>query len=206
MARLEIILPQLKASLDSRETRVYETCHSSDDMLDPRDMEEISRHEYKERKILIHKKGFIFDKQRQKVAEWNPIINPPFYTIMFPADIFFDPQKHYDYMRNSKSHEDVGRIFDPVKLPDYRYCVVVHGQNISTNWWHPFRGKVFSNQQARKIMAEFGITIEPSMKAEIRLMIRHYLARILIRTGFYKMLKWLKNKTENYFRDLSRDG
>lgn len=208
LERLKIILPQLKELL-TNEKYIYETCHSSDDLSHRKDLEEVSKHNYKERRILVHDKGFIFHKDSQRLAEWNPIINPPFYTIMFPADVFFDPIKHYKYMRNSKSHEDVVRLFDPVYLPDNRYIVLVHNKNISTNWWHAYRGRIFSREETDEILKDFGIKAEKTFIytsgiGETMAIMKHFAGKILIKIGFYKYAKFIKNTIEEYFHQQNR--
>jgi hypothetical protein len=34
----------------------------------------------------------------------------------------------------------IPKVFEEVRMPDRRYCVVVHDKNISTIFNHPFRG------------------------------------------------------------------
>lgn len=41
--------------------------------------------------------GYIMNYLTGELAEYNPITNPPFYTIKFPRDIFIDPLKHLSY-------------------------------------------------------------------------------------------------------------
>lgn len=199
LERLHKILPQLKKYINE-ETWVYETMQPSDDMYTMGAIEEINRQEPRKRGILTHFRGSVFNKQTQRLADWNPTtINPPFYTIMYPVEDFLDPQKHFDYMKDSKSHEDVIRLFDSVKLPDYRYCVMVHEKNISTNWWHPFRGRIYSWEEGRRIMRDnFGVYIGETTELvggirELKLAIRRLLFRFLLKIGFYKYAKRIKD-------------
>lgn len=203
LERLEIILPEIKEKLGKilgEKKWVYETMQPSDDMYSSTAMEEINKQEPEKRGILSHFRGFILNKQTQRVAEWNPTtINPPFYTIMYPIEDFLDPVKHFNYFKNSKSHEDVIRLFNPIRLPDNRYCVLVHEKNISTNWWHPFRGKVYSWKEGREIMKKgFNVEIGETTKLEggvkeTILAIRRLFFRFLLLIGFYKYAKRIKD-------------
>jgi hypothetical protein len=86
---------------------------------------------------------------------------------MYEAEIFLDPKKHFDYLREYTSHEDVEKMFNCVKLPDHRYIVNVHGNNISTSWIgynpqgkkkHDFIGEEIADETEKaKILKEFGI-------------------------------------------------
>ena len=96
---------------------------------------------------IICKRGLIFNSDTQEMAEWNPPTNPPFHTIIFPGEIFFDPAKHLAYFKDFKSHEDITRVFDCLEMPSYMYCVTTHNpkNHISTVWNHPFRGKIMDS-------------------------------------------------------------
>lgn len=91
---------------------------------------------------LVCGKGLIYNTETKELAEWNPPTNPPFHTIMMSARFFFKSEIHYDIMREYKSHEDVTKMFQCRKLPDYFYCVTTHNpkNHISTIWNHPFKG------------------------------------------------------------------
>lgn len=209
LERLEIILPQLKG-LYHGEKYILETCQPSDDFYHSDEVKEIQAMELGERKIFTHSKGYVFNNKTQRLANWNPTtINPPFYTIVYSAETFFDPRKHFDYMRFSKSHEDVIWIFDHIKMPDYRYCVLIHGNQISTTWYHPYREGGYSWQEGRDIMRKFGIEIDkPSTikysLAETKMLVRYWCFRLLINGRVYKLLKNIKNKYENRKRNNTR--
>ena len=91
----------------------------------------------------VHKRGYIYNSDTNQLAEYLPRTNPPFHTIIFPAKVFFDPQKHHEYMGGYESHEDVPYLFDTKVMPDFSYCVTTHNpkNHISTTFLHPFRGK-----------------------------------------------------------------
>jgi hypothetical protein len=147
LKRLQDTLPSLKEIVGDA-AYVYETILASDDMYHKDVVESIQQQPFALRRAVVHQNGYIRDLTDGKLATWNPPEGhlPPFYTIMYPADVFLDPVKHYDYMcviKNMKmnkkrepyhSHEDIEKLFDCVRLPDSRYMVNVHGKNISTSW------------------------------------------------------------------------
>ncbi len=125
---------------------IYFTKLDSDDMFHKDAFKEIQKQEPKEKTAFIFQNGYIYNKETQEMSEYNPETCPPFYTICFPKDVFFDPQKHLEYMKGWKSHEDTVKIFKPVYLSDRKYCVLVHGKNTTTTWNHRFRGKSVDNK------------------------------------------------------------
>ena len=62
---------------------------------------------------------------------------------MFPSKIYFDVDKRLEYLDGFSSHEELPIKFKATKLPDGFYCTVVHGENITTTWDHPFRGQEY---------------------------------------------------------------
>jgi hypothetical protein len=150
---------------------VYETILASDDMYHKDVVESIQQQPFGYRRAVVHQNGYIHDLKTGQLAEWNPPQGhlPPFYTIMYPADVFLDPKKHFDYLKGYKSHEDVETLFDCVRLPDQRYMVNVHGANISTSWEgyrhnelnktkHDFiQNEVLDEKEKEEILKNFGI-------------------------------------------------
>lgn len=198
LKRLELTLPNLREVCEGKKW-VLETLAPSDDMFHKDEMEEVQECVPLAKKAaLTHDKGFLFNQQSQRLAEWNPTTNPPFYTLIYPKEIFLDPQKHFEYMAGFKSHEDIVRLFNCFALPDRRYCVLVHKKNISTNWWHPFRGKVFSWREGKEILKDFGIEIEtPSaisggmreMELIAKRLVKRWMLRLLMKVGLYNYVK-----------------
>lgn len=92
---------------------------------------------------LTCNKGLIYNTTTGELAEWNPPTNPPFHTIFFDSDTFFDVAKHLAFFKDFKSHEDIPKVFATAPLPEYMYCVTTHNpkNHISTTWNHPFRGR-----------------------------------------------------------------
>ena len=107
---------------------------------------------------LIFNKGLVYNKETKELYEWVPRNNPPFHTIIFKQDVFYDAKKYLEYFNGWKSHEDTPKIFTYQRLPDYHYCVLVHNKanQISTVWNHPFRGKEITEEK-EKLLALFGI-------------------------------------------------
>jgi hypothetical protein len=150
---------------------VYETILASDDMYHKDVIESIQQQPFAYKRALVHWNGYIRETETGRLGEWKPPVGhlPPFYTIMYPADVFLDPKKHFDYLKGYKSHEDIEKLFDCVRLPDSRYMVNVHGNNISTCWMgykhdalektqHDFIGDEIINEKEKSdIIKNFGI-------------------------------------------------
>ena len=90
---------------------------------------------------LTCRNGYVYNSNTGQLAEWNPSTNPPFHTIIFQKENFFEPARYIQYFRGFRSHEDVPTVFNSQNLKDRKYCVLIHDQHISTNWAHPFRGR-----------------------------------------------------------------
>lgn len=99
MKRFKDTLPQLKEIVGDAQY-VYETILASDDMLHKDVVQSIQNQPFAYKRALIHINGYIRDLGTDQIAEWNPLPEhcPPFYTIMYPADVFLDPVKHYNYL------------------------------------------------------------------------------------------------------------
>jgi hypothetical protein len=165
--RLQNVLPELKGVVGDAKY-VYETILASDDMYHEDTAKMIHQQPFAKNKALIHWKGYIRDLETGKMADWQPTPNhlPPFYTIMYDAETFLDPKKHFDYLKEYKTHEDVEKLFDCVRLPDHRYIVNVHGSNISTSWIgynpqgrtkHDFIGEEIPSIEQKEILSHFGL-------------------------------------------------
>jgi len=156
--RLEVSLEGIKRFLQSQGIDkvewIYLTRIDSDDMFHKLVIQELSTLEPFEG-ALIFRNGLLYNINTGQLARWEPTTNPPFHTIMFPAKIFFDVEKHLAYMKDFKTHEEIPRIFRTKQLPNGRYCVGVHSKHISTIWNHPFRGKEFDQKDIKSIMVNF---------------------------------------------------
>jgi len=133
---------------------VFLTRIDSDDMFHKKAISDIKK--LARKPALSFRKGYIYDRNTKQLAEWLPTENPPFHTIIFPVEVFFDADRYLEYMNGFETHEDIPKIFNTQRLPDYRYCVLIHSQKnqISTIWNHPFRGKIIKN---KKILRDFGL-------------------------------------------------
>jgi len=154
LERLKIILPQLKETIGDKKW-VYETSQPSDDTFHIDTVKEINKQEPALKRSFLHRNGYVYDVNNKRLAEWRPATNPPFYTIVYPSDIFLDADKRFEYCKAYRSHESAETAFESVKLADGMYCVGVHKGNISTSWWHPFRCKEI--KEAKKILKGFAI-------------------------------------------------
>lgn len=140
--------------------KIYLTRIDSDDMFH-KEVVQLIQH-FKPAKALTLSLGLVYNKDTNEVAEWNPLTNPPFYTIIFPREVFFNAQKHIDWYEGFKSHEDIARLPHKVlwrgdNRTDRLYMVFTHNpkMHISTSWDHPFKGKSLSNQ----VLEDFGIKL-----------------------------------------------
>ena len=154
--RLKIMLPQLKETVGDYKW-ILETIQPSDDTYHKDFVKEVNKQEPAYKRSFLHSNGYVYDMINKRLAEWRPITNPPFYTIVYPRDVFLDPVKRFKYCKEYRSHESAATAFKSVKLADGQYCVGVHKGNISTSWWHPFRCKEIKGKKAQKILKGFGI-------------------------------------------------
>ena len=136
--RLEKNLPQIRHLVNGE--YVYFTELDSDDMISSEVVDFIQKQEYEKHKAFIYSHGYIFNDETKKMAIWNSP-NPATYTLMYPSEVFLEPQKHLDYINiyKGKNHWDIPKVYNSMVIP-HPYCAIVHGKNISTVWEHPFNG------------------------------------------------------------------
>lgn len=160
-------LEVLKQSTGTDYDWVYLTHLDSDDMFHKDAVTEIQSQEPAHKRALIYLKGYAHDIKTKQFADWKSPVdaNPPYHTIIFPGDVFFDAAKHVNYYGGFKSHEDAPRVFNPVYLSDGKYCFTMSGMNIST-YWTSYLMKIQNNhiyheyegEEKERLLAEFGIT------------------------------------------------
>ena len=139
--RLTIALGHLKKNLDNPNFDwVYVSRIDSDDMFHEEFIEEVQSFQPFPG-ALTCRNGYVYDSNTGQLAEWNPKTSPPFHTIIFPKQDFFDPDRYLQYFKGFKSHEDIPSVFNSQNLKGRKYCVLIHGQQISTTWLHPFKGR-----------------------------------------------------------------
>jgi len=109
--------------------------------------ERIKQIPFKEKGAIILKEGYIYSTN-DRLAKWyNPTSNQN-YTIMFPNKTYYNPKKRLDYLDGLKTHEEVPEKFDCVELKDM-YCSITHGNNMSTEWGHPFQREEIYNESIK---------------------------------------------------------
>src|SRR3990167_6152389 len=121
---------------------VYMTRLDSDDMLHKEATNLIQSQEPSWGRSLVFTNGYIYNVQTGQLADWNPPTNPPFHTVTFPGNVFFDPKKYLEYYKDFKTHEDATRVWTPVILDMHKYMVSYHGKHISTDWDSPLPKRI----------------------------------------------------------------
>jgi len=142
-------LPELKEYIPNDTDLVYMTIQPSDDMYMNYVVEKIQK--YENVGVIGWKNGYLMDYAKKEVAEYNCKTSPPFATHIFTPSIFLDPLKHQKFTGPYKSHEYVG--FTEPLFEDRGFVVGVHGENVSTVYNHPWRGKILDNAEAESVMA-----------------------------------------------------
>jgi hypothetical protein len=154
----EDLVERAKKSLNElgeiEEDTVIEVGLDSDDMVSKNFVEYIKNIE--EAEAYYMKVGYIYSTEDGRLAEWNNPESMSIYTINYPTNIFLDADAHFKYQKGFSSHEQIPRIFKANQLPDGMYCATTHGNNISTVWEHPFRGKeIYSETNKKQILSNF---------------------------------------------------
>ena len=153
--RLEQTLPELKEIIGKRKY-VYETVQPSDDMYLCDAVEKIQLEDYKDKKAICYVAGYILNAQTGQLAEYNPLTNPPFYTLMYTTEQFLNPEWHFNWIRKIKSHELVGNYTNYFPYNERKFCVAVHGENISTNWSF-YKGREIEGKEKVEVCGKLGI-------------------------------------------------
>jgi len=133
--------------------KVYMTIQPSDDCYYEGAVEEIQNELDSDLEAIGYKHGYIANYQTLEYSEYNCETNPPFYTIKFDREIFTDPVDHVDYTATKHeipgypvgtplpSHEWVKDCLNYKQINERGFVVGTHGENISTYYNHPFKGK-----------------------------------------------------------------
>lgn len=136
---------------------VYYTLIDSDDMFMKDAVELIQQQEPVERKSLIFQKGYVINYFTKELADWF-CTSPPFYSIIYLAEVFLDAKKKMEYEKGLFSHENALTAFNPTIMPENKYSYLIHDTNKSTDWNHHFRGQIYTDQEFRKqIFKDLGI-------------------------------------------------
>lgn len=203
-------LPKL-GSYCLNDSHIIMTIQPSDDMYHPQVVAETQKfflNEYKNAgtpqgkiypyQVFGYEKGYIMNYATKEIAEYNPDTTPPFYTILFPRDVFLDPEAHYKWIGPYKSHEYVGDHLAEIRIPERAFIVGTHGENISTVWTHPYKGRVLSKDEKDDILHRTGTYFSDPVivRRGGRLVARSILNRLpfhnFIRSSYYKLPKWIQ--------------
>lgn len=191
---------------------VLMTIQPSDDLYDEEMVEAVQGffQEHPDFQALGFRQGYICNYQTKEVAEYGPNTSPPFYTIKFPRDVFVDPLKHVEYTALKSdvgkykkgtpipSHEYVGDALKYAATDDKGFMVGTHGENISTHWNHPFKGRMLSEEEAVLVLANFGIQHVEPLKLPFSL--RRWVLKRLPHSLRRKLRYWWAEKLYNFIR------
>ena len=136
------------------------------------------------------RKGYIMDYLTKELAEYNPLTIPPFFTIKFPIKIFKDPFRHAEYSGPYKSHEYIAEKLKWGEIGERGFLVGTHGENISTVFNHPFKGRVIEGEEKSKVLKDFNLYNTNCLKLEFSP--KNWILKKMpnIRTKIYN---WLRN-------------
>ena len=154
--RLTPVLAELKVVLNADQFDwVYVSRIDSDDMFHQDFVREVQSYPPFPG-ALTCRNGYVYNSNTGQLAEWSPKTSPPFHTIIFKKQDFFDAARYIQYFKGFKSHEDIPNVFNSQNLKDGRYCVLIHNKHISTIWDHPWKGKEITENK-EDILNDFGI-------------------------------------------------
>ena len=212
MKSLEVSLPQLKAHVGDF-PYVLLTIQPSDDMylnfaakkLQSEFAKKIE--EGVERVAIGWKKGYIINYWTKEVAEYNTYEGwrvdgtsayltgtiPPFFTILFPSDVFLDPQKHFNHIGPYKTHEDIKNVMDYEEMPGKGYIVGCHGENISTTFTRRYKGRMLFPGERDELFVSVGILnaplidFVPSFRYRVRKFVNRLPFNWIIKTIYHRI-------------------
>lgn len=155
-------LPDLKSWVPEDTDYVLMTIAASDDMYISHAVKEIQEFEYKEKRAIGYAQGYIMNYRTLEMAYYNPKTIPPFFTIMFPPQVFLNPGEHYKYIGPYESHEYIKDVMEFIPLKGRGFIVGTHGENISTSFEHSFRGALLEEDEREAILIQSGLfTAQP---------------------------------------------
>lgn len=150
---LAYTLPKLSGFVGDSEW-VYLTIQPSDDIYANDTVERLQAIE-PGKKAIGFRHGYVMNYATKEVAEYNPTTLSPFTTIIFPKDKFLNPLEHYRYIGPYRSHEYVFDHLPGTFLEGRGYMVGTHGENISTTWNIPYKGREILGEEREKIWLRF---------------------------------------------------
>lgn len=213
LSALKISLPELKNHIGEI-PYVLVTLQPSDDMylsgtpkeIKAKFIELLEKDPQDTKQAVGYKKGYIINYWTKELAEYNTTgwtvdktsayntdTIPPFFTILFSAEEFLDPQKHYEHLGPYKSHEMIGDHFVYSALETRGFIVGCHGENISTTFNHRYKGRTLDKQEAEEIMIKAGILLskpisfKPTARYRIRQFINYLPFRQTLKNIYYAL-------------------
>src|SRR3990167_914127 len=157
-------------------------------------------------RIKGFKKGYIINLANKEIAKYlctndrpkdiiekYPDPPPPFYTLVFSKDEFIDPERHFEAIKNIRSHEDVGGHPTFEEMQGRGFIVGCHGNNISTAFNHPFKGRTLNKEEAEVVMIKAGIlysqpiTFKPTKRLKVRQFLNRLPFRDLLKKLYYSL-------------------
>ena len=99
--------------------------------------------------------AYLYNIHTKQLADWNPKTCPQTFAVCMSSSTFNNWRNFYAFWRAYTSHEDANKwtIFHPLVHPN-RFLMLIHGNQISSTWEHPFRGKEIKDLS---ILKDFGI-------------------------------------------------
>jgi len=140
------------------EKYVYFTVLDSDDLFYKDAIKEIQTFEYAENGALWFSRGYVLNTEDGTLSFWNPSTCPPFYTILFEAEKFFNPKSYIsDMISKLKVHHDIPKVYNAIKLEGRKYLVTINGKNIASRWGQGTRKGNVNVKEKESILKDFGL-------------------------------------------------
>lgn len=157
--RLETGLAAIKPFYNG-EDYVYLTVIDSDDLYHKDAIAEIQSHPFKDKGALYFRQGYLLNMLTMQLGRYTGGMRcPPFWTIQYPADVFFDVEKYIEYGL-TVVHHDIPLKFDATKLTDFRYAMGVHKTNYATRWNDPAQIDEITDDKIKKdILKDFNVKV-----------------------------------------------
>lgn len=80
---------------------------------------------------LMFRRGYLHDVRDGRWGVYEKQ-SSPFHTLAFPADVFCDPAKFRQAFE--PKHHLICGAYPWRKLPDFKFCVLLHGRNTGSTW------------------------------------------------------------------------
>ena len=131
----------------------------SDDLFHKDVTKTIQSFGFLDNRALWFSQGYVFNTETEELNFWEPRICPPFYTVLFKAEDFFNPATYFSKMvAKLKAHHEVPKVFNAKKLEGRKYLVTINGKNIATKWSNAYKGESISERREKeKILKDFGL-------------------------------------------------